>query len=114
MFLVSINDMFPGYEDIELPLLLELVRRGGSSRPSDRDSEDRTVYDSLADVFNLTQEEPEEQFMDDGKSRYRWENMVRWAKRKLKDGGLVDSPRHGVWEVTSQGQGFAKGKGNRK
>lgn len=106
--------MFPSYEDIELPLLRELIRRGGSSRPSDRDSAGRTVYDVLADVFHLTQAEREEEFMDDGKPRFRWENMVRWAKRKLKDHGYLDAPEYGQWEVTPQGRAFVETRSRRK
>ena len=46
--------MFPPYEDIEGPLLRELLRRGGQARLSDRDAQGRTVYEALADHFRLS------------------------------------------------------------
>ena len=99
--------MFPVYEDIELPLLRELIRRGGSSEPSDLDSDGRTIYVALADHFELSQDERDEEIIENGKPRSKWENMVRWAVRKLKAQGLVESPRHGLWSATDNGRRVA-------
>jgi restriction endonuclease Mrr len=99
--------MFPAYQDIELPLLRELIRRGGSSEPSDFDSNGQSVYMALADHFELSQDERNEDIVEGGKPRSKWENMVRWAIRKLKEQGLVESPRHGLWAATDDGHRLA-------
>ncbi len=49
--------MLPKYKEIRIPLLAELSSRGGESRPSDVDSTGRTIYETLADYFNLSIEE---------------------------------------------------------
>ncbi len=103
--------MFPSYDQIEMPLLGELIRRGGQAKPSDRDSEGRTVYEALADQFRLSRAEREQEFLDEGKPRLRWENMVRWARRKLKDKGYLETPRHGLWRVTDRGRAAAQQRG---
>src|SRR5262249_43998578 len=76
----------------------------GRARPSSPDECGRTIYDVLADFFQLSDLERRETFLDEGKPRSRWENMVRWARRSLKDKGLLASAAHGVWEVTTKGR----------
>ena len=101
--------MYPMYKQIELALLQELVGRGGRPSPSDKDAQGRTVYDALADHFDLSKEDRERTFLDEGKPRSKWENMVRWACRKLKDKGLLCSPHRGVWAVTVAGRELVRG-----
>lgn len=48
--------MLPKYRDIYLPLLLEIAKRGGKSRPSDH-QEGKTVYEALALALNLKRED---------------------------------------------------------
>ena len=91
--------MFPKYGEIEQPLLDELRRRGGKARPTDLDREGRTVYDALADHFGLSEDTRGASIIENGIARSKWENMVRYARRALKDKGLVDTPQHGVWRV---------------
>jgi len=91
--------MFPKYGEIEKPLLDELRRRGGRARPTDRDKQGRTVYEAVADYFALSEEARGASIIENGVARSKWENMVRYARRALKDKGLVDTPVHGIWEV---------------
>ncbi len=97
---------FPKYRDIELPLLRELSRRGGSAEPTDQDGHGRTVYASLADMFGLSKAQREER-TDDGEGRVFWERMVRWARQKLLDKGFLASNQRGIWELTPEGRKFA-------
>jgi len=96
--------MFPHYPEIELPLLREVIRRGGRALPSSHDDHGRTVYFALADHFGLTMEEREEKFLDEGRPRSKWENMVRWARRKLAEKGHLASSPRGVWQITDAGR----------
>jgi restriction endonuclease Mrr len=97
--------MLPKYTEIERPLLQELGRRGGQARPADRDASGRSVYEALADHFQLTAADRAEVIYESGTPRSKWENMVRYAVRKLKDTGAIakDAP-HGVWALTDRGQ----------
>src|SRR5438477_6942188 len=81
--------MFPKYEEVITPLLVELVRRGGRSAPSDLDERGRTIYEALADHFNLTPEERSRR-TDDGEQRPFWERMVRFARQRLYDRRFPD------------------------
>lgn len=95
---------FPEYKELEEPLLCYIYRRGGANcqvRTED-------AYEALADHFGLTDAErgvprPGEP------GEPQWNNMVRWARRKLKDAGYLDpgSPR-GVWRLSSSGIARAK------
>jgi len=90
---------FPRYDEVEDALYRELVKRGGSAAPSDR-NHGRTVYEALADHFRLSQEARDAVIYESGTSRSKWENMVRWGARKLKEQGKLDrsSPR-GIWKI---------------
>ncbi len=94
--------MFPTYHQVERPLLAELRRRGGSARPADRDSSGRSVYDALADHFKLSEADRLSVIYEKGIPRSKWENMVRYAVRRLKDQGLMVRGAHGVGEVTDK------------
>src|SRR2546423_1785917 len=91
--------MFPTYEEVITPLLVELVRRGGRSAPTDRDEHGRTIYEALADHFNLTPEERSRR-TDDGEQRPFWERMVRFARQRLYDDGFLIARVRGVWQLT--------------
>lgn len=97
--------MFPKYKEIRLPLLAELSSRGGESRPSDLDSLGRTIYDNLADYFNLSAKARDEIiFEGNGTERSKWENMVRWTRNDLKKEGLLIAPSRGIWKISKEGQ----------
>jgi len=99
--------MLPKYADVELPLLRELVRRGGGCAPDDLDTHGRTVYESLADQFNLSQAD-RAVLNRERKPRPRWENMVRWARQKLLDRGFLLGNKPGVWQVSDDGLVFLR------
>jgi hypothetical protein len=92
---------FPPYQDGEAALLSELQRRGGRARPTDKDEHRRTVYEALADHFNLTQEDRDTTIVENGQHRSKWHNMVRWAVRQLRkqDRLRPSKDEHGIWAV---------------
>jgi restriction endonuclease Mrr len=96
--------MLPTYEEIEFPLLLEIKKRDGRCRPSEH-MNGKTVYEALADHFNLSQEDLDEETAD---GRNRWANMVQWARRTLVELGLVSNVEHGIWELTDKGKDVAE------
>ena len=90
--------MYPRYSEICTPLLREIEARGGSTRPSDEDAKGRTVYEALADYFNLTltaRTAP----ISETDARSKWENMVQWSRNDLRKKGLIDNKERGVWTV---------------
>lgn len=105
--------MFPTQDDVKVPLLVELARRGGKSKPSDT-REGLTVYESLAKYFNLTKSDLEKDVSDkNGKRRNKWENIIQWVVCKHRDAGLIVKVHHGtrgVWTLTKDGEREAAGK----
>ncbi|MBU2549134.1 MAG: winged helix-turn-helix domain-containing protein [Proteobacteria bacterium] len=96
---------YPNYQDIEVPLLVEIYKRGGKVRPSERGGYPKDIYETMADFFQLSKEERERDIEVGGKVEPKWNNMVRWARRKLKDNGYLVSPsKHGVWEISDEGK----------
>jgi restriction endonuclease Mrr len=89
---------FPAYEDIEGPLLCQILFHGGP----DYEVHASDAYRPLADFFGLNASERNE-VLNDGTGRSRWNNMVQWARRKLNDRDyLADSP-HGIWKLSDTG-----------
>ena len=100
---------FPAYGEIWPELLLELHRRGGTASTSDKNGSGNTVFDELADRFELTAELLSITIMDQGRERSKWENMVRWARNDLRKKGLLaDKSKRGTWELTQAGIDRAK------
>jgi HNH endonuclease/Mrr restriction endonuclease-like protein len=89
---------FPTRKEIELPLLREIVRRGGIAKPSD-------LYDPLAAHFNLTEEDRTE--TTPKLHRNKWHAEVSFARYALIRASELDGTEHGVWRVTSQGKARA-------
>ncbi len=95
--------MLPKYADVELPLLRELVRRGGGCAPDDLDTHGRTVYESLADQFNLSQAD-RAMLNRERKPRPRWENMVSVELARncwTVDSFSATSPAYGRCRMTA-------------
>jgi hypothetical protein len=95
--------MLPKYNEIQHPLLSELLRRGGAARPSDEDASGYDVYEALSRYFNLSDADQSMRIYENGKARPKWQNMVRWARNDLRKLGLLDSTRRGVWALTDAG-----------
>ena len=69
--------MLPKYKEIQDPLLAEIQRRGGSTRPSQKDGNELTVYEALAAYFELTNEDLNEKVYEtSGAERPKWQNIV--------------------------------------
>lgn len=96
--------MFPKYKEIQLPLLSEIRRRGGSTRPRD-EVEGQSIYLALATHFGLTADDLESTVIEPATHtvRSKWENMVRWARNDLRKAELLDGSQHGVWALSPQG-----------
>lgn len=100
---------FPAYGEMWPELLLELYRRGGTTSTSDKNASGNTVFDELAERFELTEELLSVTFMDYGRERSKWQNMVRWARNDLRKKGLLaESSKYGLWELTQTGIDRAK------
>ncbi|BBO78017.1 hypothetical protein DSCW_54340 [Desulfosarcina widdelii] len=101
--------MYPAYEEIQKPFLKEIIRRGGRTRPSDRNENGLSMYDALADYFNLSKEAREMTIYENGKARFKWHNMVRWVRNDCRKNGYLVSPsRHGIWEISEYGKRICK------
>lgn len=100
--------MLPLYEDISLPLLLEIAERGGKTRPSDHRA-GKNVYKALAEVFKLTREDLDVE-VEGPPRESKWENMVRWVRKALVDGGYIDGSEWGAWKLTEKGWQAAKSR----
>jgi len=101
--------MFPKYEEIQIPLLTEIAKRGGKVYPSDKNSKGQTVYEALAEYFDLSPEAVNfEIYESDGKARSKWKNIVRWTRNDLVKKGFMSSANRGIWELTELGKNKLK------
>ncbi|MBJ6750743.1 protein NO VEIN domain-containing protein [Geomonas anaerohicana] len=100
--------LFPKYSEITGPLVAELKRRGGSSKPSEQDQSGKTVYEALADHFGLSQEARDFRIYEaNGAERSKWHNMVRWTRNDLVKSRMLSSAAHGLWTLTDKGNSLA-------
>jgi restriction system protein len=76
------------------PILDVLREKGGQARP-------REVYDAIAAVFELTEEERTRR---NKTGPVRFENQVAWARSYLAETGYLDSRTRGVWQLTEKGR----------
>ena len=83
----------PDYQSLMYPLLKLLGEKGPLAA--------RKAYELLAVELGLTPEQRAELLPSGGQPLF--ENRVGWAKTYLKKAGLVDSPKRGVWQITSRG-----------
>jgi hypothetical protein len=79
---------FPAYRDIEDPLLCYIYRNGGTQycvRSSD-------TYEPLAEFFKLSPSKrmtTRDELHNDGRVELVWNKMVQWARRELKNMGVL-------------------------
>ncbi len=76
--------------------LLRLL--SGRSRPTDTQS----VYRELADLMELCALQLA--LIDPASGRSAWEWLVRRAKQRLSDDGLLRCPQAGLWVLTPAGE----------
>src|SRR5690606_20321879 len=81
----------PRYRDVDLALLLELVRAKRAMRPSE-------TYAPVALHFPDLTEADMAQTRSDGRTK-AFENMVHWSRDHLRVRGLLVSQR-GLWQVS--------------
>lgn len=86
----------PDYQSIMLPLL-RLVEDG-------RDRTFKEALDSMAQHFALSQEELAELLPSGNQGVFT--NRVGWAKTYLRQAGLLDIPRRGLFRITARGKAF--------
>jgi hypothetical protein len=88
---------YPLQSQLVLPLLDEVLRRGGSAPVAE-------VVGALADRFNLDPEQRARTSSSERGAIRTWDRHARWAYQKAKALGLLQSARPGVWEATSTGR----------
>ncbi|MGK7924004.1 MAG: DUF3883 domain-containing protein [Spirulina sp.] len=100
--------MFPKYKEIQTPLLQELIRRGGASKPSEINENGQTIPEALADHFHLSEEERNAQYYEayHKKMRSKWYNMIQWARNDLFKKGFISNEHRGIWRITELGIKF--------
>lgn len=83
----------PNYQEIMLPLL---------KFASDQEEHSlRNAINSLADEFELTEEEKEKLLPSGNQALF--DNRVGWAKTYLKKAGLLEYTRRGYFKITEKG-----------
>lgn len=92
------SDGFPSIEDIELPLLQEIARRGGEARVDE-------LYQPLAEVFSLS---PEQLTVTRTYQRDpRWPNDVQTARTRLVNKNELfptEISGHHIYQITPSGE----------
>ena len=83
----------PGFQDITLPLLREVA--DGQERST------RDVRERLGKTLHLTADELNEVLPSGHQTRFA--NRVAWAHVYLKQAGLLESQRRGIYRITSRG-----------
>ena len=84
----------PDFQSIMRPLLAVLA--------DGQDKSVKTIRDTLAQQFGLTEEELEERLPSGRDRTYR--NRVGWALTHLKGALVIESPRRGVYRITERGR----------
>lgn len=88
----------PDFQSLMLPLLKHMA--------DGQEHANQETVEALAAVFQLTETE-RMQLLPSGKQTV-FVNRVAWAKSHFKQAGLLDSPRRGVYRITSRGQEILK------
>jgi hypothetical protein len=68
-----------------------------------RGVEPNQVYGPLADDLKLTEEQRRARRLNSS-GELAWPNLVRYARRRLVDLGLVHSEPRGLWRLTQKGR----------
>jgi restriction system protein len=84
----------PNFQSLMLPVLKELA--------DGQEHELKSLYKSVGEKVNLTEEEKEE-LLPSGKQRV-YHNRIGWANFYLSKAGLVDKVRRAVFKISKQGE----------
>ena len=83
----------PDFQSLMLPVLRQL-KSGGEQTPS-------SVRTAVASMFKLSKDDLAS-LLPSGRQAI-FSNRIAWALGYLKQGGLVESPRRGLYRVTERG-----------
>ncbi|MDZ4820169.1 MAG: winged helix-turn-helix domain-containing protein [Planctomycetota bacterium] len=83
----------PEFTRFFAPILVALREIGGSGKTSE-------IIDRSLELLGISEAEQNVE-IPSGSSRVR--NQVQWARLYLARGGLLDSSKRGVWQLTEQG-----------
>lgn len=84
----------PDFQTLMLPVLKQLAA-GGEQAPA-------AVREAVATAFQLTPEDLAELLPSGRQATFA--NRIAWALGYLKQAGLVESPRRGVYRLTERGR----------
>ncbi|MBZ9621423.1 restriction endonuclease [Clostridium sp. FP2] len=87
----------PTYEEVMLPLL-KLISDGNLYN-------NKQCVEDLAREFNLSDEEINQKLQSGKKIFY---DRLNWAKTYLKNAGLIEVPKRGLFRISVSGQGLLK------
>jgi len=85
----------PRQADIEIPLLEEIEKAGGSARPRD-------LYPRVTSYFPDITAEDLRRILPAGNPQ--WTNRIQWVRMKLVSNGEIDASTRGVWSITARGR----------
>ncbi len=88
---------YPAQRQLVLPLLDEIVQRGGSAAPAE-------VIDALAQRFHLGAEARAHTTTLPSGTFRTWDRHARWAFQQAKAKGLIRPARRNLWEATPVGE----------
>src|SRR3990172_3787621 len=83
----------PTYRDVDLALLVELVRRDRPARPAE-------IFADVARHFPELTEEDLAKTRPDGRTKV-FHNMVAWARDHVRVRSLLAQPAPGLWQVNA-------------
>jgi len=92
---------FPRYSEVDLALLLELVRMGRAVRPHE-------TYDRVTRHFPHLTEGDKTALRKDGRTRV-WTNMIHWARDHLRVQNALSDRGPGVWAVNDRARALLEG-----
>lgn len=83
--------------DFEIPLLMALIKLGGSAKPSQ-------VYPVVEKIMKLSPKTHPIEYEKYQSNVIKWKNKTRWAREYLKRKLQLDGSERGVWKITEIGE----------
>ena len=88
----------PSQDDVRIPLLRAIERRGGTIVVSEKRDE---IWRELAERFDLTDEQLE---YDTSEGRNLWWNWIRYTRLALVEDGYLEKKTRNRWTITDSGE----------